>query len=232
MYFLILKHVAHEGPGLLQDYLDQNGHSYHIVELEHGDPIPSYQDFDVITLMGGPMNVYQEDDYPFLAEETKLIEKALVEQKPILGFCLGAQLLAKAAGARIRENLWKEIGNKEVHLTEAGVNDPLFKGFSATFPVFQWHGDTFELPGNGTNLAESDECRHQVLKIGKKAYGLQFHLELTAPMLEEWFVINEQEIYEEQLDPSMISEQFAELEGTYGALAYQLFDNFMKILEK
>lgn len=232
MYFLILKHVAHEGPGLLQDYLDQHGHSYQIVELEHGEPIPSYQDFDVIALMGGPMNVYQEDDYPFLAEETRLIEKALAEEKPILGFCLGAQLLAKAAGARIKENLWKEIGNKEVHLTEAGLKDPLFKGFGATFPVFQWHGDTFELPGKGTNLAESDECRHQVLKIGKKAYGLQFHLELTSLMLEEWFVINEQEIYEEQMDPSMITDQFTELEGTYGALAYQLFDNFMKILEK
>lgn len=232
MHFLILKQVAHEGPGLLQNYLDEHGHSYSIIELEHGEPIPSFSDFDVLAIMGGPMNVYQEEDYPFLAEETRLIRQALAEEKPILGFCLGAQLLAKAAGARVKENLWKEIGNKTVRLTEAGSKDPLFEGFSSTFPVFQWHGDTFELPVNGVNLAESDECRHQVLKLGKKAYGLQFHLELTPFILQEWFVINEQETYEEQLDPSMIMDQFTELEGTYTALAYQLFGNYMELIQK
>ncbi|RMF89548.1 MAG: type 1 glutamine amidotransferase, partial [Methanobacteriota archaeon] len=132
----------------------------------------------------GPMNVYEEERYPFLRDEDRLIKQALETGAPVLGICLGAQLIAKAAGARVWQGPEKEIGWGEVRLTEEGRRDPLFKGFPLEFPVFHWHGDSFDLPSGAVPLAEND-LYLQAFRLGG-AIGLQFHLEVTAGMIRSW----------------------------------------------
>jgi GMP synthase (glutamine-hydrolysing) len=132
------------------------------------------------------MNVDQIDEYPFLRLEVEWIQQALAREVPVLGICLGAQLLAKAAGARVYANHAKEIGWYEIELTPEASDDSLFGGCERRQTVFQWHGDTFDLPSGAVCLARSELCERQAFRYRSKAYGLQFHVEVTAPMVEAW----------------------------------------------
>jgi GMP synthase (glutamine-hydrolysing) len=136
--------------------------------------------------MGGPMNVYEEERYPFLKREDLFIKEAIQRGKPVLGICLGSQLIAKALGARVFKAPAKEIGWFDVSLTEEGSRDLLFRAFPEFFPVFQWHEDTFDIPRGAKLLATSDSVPHQVFRYAENAYGLQFHLEVTEVMVREW----------------------------------------------
>ena len=136
--------------------------------------------------MGGPMNVYEEQRYPFLRDETRFLQEAAARDLPVLGICLGAQMIAKAAGAAVTKNRVEEVGWGTVSLTGEGLADPLFRGLPATLPVFQWHGDTFGIPAGGTLLATGEDCHHQALRF-RRSYGLQFHLEADRALLAEWF---------------------------------------------
>jgi GMP synthase (glutamine-hydrolysing) len=132
------------------------------------------------------MSVDEEDVYPFLKDEIAFIQKALKEKIPILGICLGSQLLAKAAGAKVVKSPVKEIGWYNIQMTDQGKGDPLFKGFREDEPIYHWHGDMFHIPANGTLLATAPGCPHQALKVGRNAYGLQFHVEVTDKSIKEW----------------------------------------------
>lgn len=196
---LMLKHISIEGGGTIDDYLLSAGWKIDKRELWNGDAVPSKLDYDVILIFGGPMNVYEEDKYPFLKDEDKLIKEAIKKDIPTLGICLGAQLIAKASGARVTKNIvrqahQKEIGWYKVNLTDAGKKDPVFKGFGESFDVFQWHGDTFGIPEKGTLLSTAELCTNQALKVGKNIYGLQFHLEVTEDMIYKWI-----DSYDEEL---------------------------------
>ena len=125
---LMLKHIGIEGGGTIEEYLLSKGDKIDRRELQDGDSIPSKLDYDAIIILGGPMNVYEEDKYPFLKDEDKLIKEAIKKEIPTLGICLGAQLIAKAAGAKVSKNKVKEIGWYKVNLTDAGKNGPVFKG--------------------------------------------------------------------------------------------------------
>jgi GMP synthase-like glutamine amidotransferase len=140
------------------------------------------------------MNVYEEDNYPYLREETFLISNALNQGMPVLGFCLGSQMMAKACGSGVFKGHIKEIGWYSVRLTEDGKKDPILRGLPDEFPVFQWHGDTFQIPESGTCLIKSDEYPNQVMRIGETAYGFQFHFEVTERMIEEWLRTGKKEI--------------------------------------
>ncbi len=130
---------------------------------------------------------------------------------PLLGICLGSQLLAKAAGADVYKGNKKEIGWYKVRLTESGAKDSLMAGFPKEFTVFQWHGDTFDVPEKGTNLAESELFPHQMFRVGKRAYGLQFHLEVTDKMIKDWIRINDDELkaVSKYIDPERIIKETA-----------------------
>jgi len=124
--------------------------------------------------------------YPFLKDEDEFLKKALKEEIPILGICLGAQLLAKACGAKIKKAKQKEIGWSKVNLTDKGKQDPLFRSLPLQLNVFEWHQDSFEIPKGALHLAESQDCPNQAFRFGKNAYGLQFHIEVTPQMIESW----------------------------------------------
>lgn len=184
---LFIKNITIEGPGTIISFLDQHDIPYEIVDLSQDMNIKeNIGEFGAVVVLGGPMNVYEEDRYPYLKDEKKFIKSCLDQHIPFLGLCLGSQLLAVCAGASVRKNEHLEIGWTNVDLNEEGKNDPLFKDISSPMTVFQWHGDTFEIPEGSPLLATSNLCRNQAFRVGKTAYGLQFHPELTVDDIVEW----------------------------------------------
>jgi GMP synthase (glutamine-hydrolysing) len=132
------------------------------------------------------MGVYEADKYPHISTELKLIEAALKKDIPILGICLGAQLIAQVLGANVRPHTVKEVGWHDVSLTPAGLNDKLFAHFNQTEKLFQMHGDTFDIPNGAIQLAQSETCNSQAFRYGDKVYGLQFHLEVDEASINRW----------------------------------------------
>lgn len=186
MRFLVLQHIACEHPGVFADFLRERRIETHTAELEAGDSIPDPAEFDALLVFGGPMGVYEGERYPWLGPEIDAIGRAVARGVPTLGVCLGAQLLAAALGARVYPASAPEIGILEVELTPEGARDPLFAGFPRRHRVFQWHGDTFDLPEGALWLARSEVCPHQAFRHGERAYGLQYHVEVTPEMVAEW----------------------------------------------
>ncbi len=185
---LVIKHVEAEGPGLLGEFLQARGLSLRVVELEKGESIPeSLNGFSAVISMGGPMGVYDEEDYPFLRDEIPLLRAVVEKDIPFIGVCLGAQMLARAGGARVLSKACTEIGFYPIRLTREGQEDPLFAGVPEEFTVFQWHNDVFEIPQDALWLAESENCPNQAFRLGRRVYALQFHIEATPEMVEEWF---------------------------------------------
>ena len=205
MQVLIIKHVEIEGPGLIEYCLDQKRISYQVLCLDSGIQIPKPDDFTHIIILGGPMNVYEEDQYPFLKQEDLFIKEAIQRGKSLLGICLGAQLIAKALGAKVFKAPVKEIGWYDVSLTRIGSIDPFFSHLPRIFPVFQWHGDTFAIPHNAILVATSPLVPHQAFRYGDNAYGLQFHLEVTQDIIREWMESYEEEF--EEPHPPLLSKQ-------------------------
>lgn len=186
MRIVVFQHLACEHPGIWRQFLKEDEIEVVTVELDAGEAIPSLDDADALLVFGGPMNVDEEERYSWLRHETEVIREAAVGGKPILGICLGGQLLAKSLGARITRNPEPEVGLLDVELTDAGAADPLFDGWPRRAPVVQWHSDTFALPEGGLLLATSPRCRNQAFRYGHRAYGLQFHPEVTGEMVAEW----------------------------------------------
>jgi len=182
---LVFQHDPNDGPGYLEEALLQRGARPTIIRLDEGDVVPDISAYDMLLVMGGAMNVYQEDKYPWLVEETYAISRAVEAGKAVLGVCLGGQLLAKALGAPVHLGVATEIGLTPITLTEAGENDPLFEGLPQIESV-EWHDDTFDIPSGAVALARSEGCAHQAFRFGQYAYGLQFHPEVSPVMLAEW----------------------------------------------
>ena len=226
MNVLIVKHIECEGPGYLEDFLHDNGIEYEIARMYEGKQLPDI--FDALIVLGGPMNVYAEERYPYLKRLNTTIKNFVIAGGHYLGFCLGGQLLAKALGAKVRKNQTKEIGNFEIQLTEGGVEDQLFKGFSTVFPALEWHGDTFEIPTGAIKLGESKLCANQAFRF-KNAYGLQFHLEATAEMLAEWVKVYEDELTEERIDAAVLIEETKRKADIYRESSNQLFTNLFGV---
>lgn len=182
----ILRHMPHEPGGTLETALTSAGLAFRYFDLhqEVPDHLPLDQASGLVAL-GGPMNVDEVDRYPFLAKDVQWIEQAMAAEMPFLGICLGSQLLAKTLGARVYPNGVKEIGWYPVELTPAAADDPLFAQ-SGTRIMFQWHGDTFDLPSGAVHLARSAAYENQAFRYGRNAYGLQFHIEMTAHMIDDW----------------------------------------------
>ena len=184
---LVFQHVPYEILGNLDPLLRDAGFRIRYVNFgRQPDAKPDLSRYHGLIVLGGPMNCDQSDRYPHLATEIEAIRAAIDAGKPVLGICLGAQLIARALGARVEPNATKEIGWYPLQPTAAGREDPLFKFFTDTQMIFQWHGDTFAIPSGATHLATSPDCSNQAFRYGDNVYGLQFHLEVDEPMILRW----------------------------------------------
>jgi GMP synthase (glutamine-hydrolysing) len=185
MRVLAFRHIPFEGAGLIGPALEASGISLEYADLyQPGAGLPDTGRFDGLIFMGGPMSV--NDRLPYLRWEMDAIVQSMERHQPVLGICLGSQLIAKAMGARVYPNRDKEIGWFDIHLTEAARRDPMFADLPKTSTVFHWHGETFDLPPGATLLASSERCRNQAFRVGYCTYGLQFHLEVTPDMIADW----------------------------------------------
>ena len=186
MDVLVLQHIACEPPGAFEDVLTAAGADIHRVELDEGEPLPSWQNYVAIVAMGGPMSVNDDADLPWLTAEKQAIADAVRAGVPYWGSCLGVQLLAASLGASVYPGTQPEVGVLPVTLTDDGRSDPVFAGLPAEFLTLQWHGDTFDLPDGATLLASSPAYPNQAFRVGQTAYGVQFHVEVTEQMAREW----------------------------------------------
>ncbi|MCP4255645.1 MAG: type 1 glutamine amidotransferase [Candidatus Scalindua sp.] len=229
----IIKHIDIEGPGTIGGFLKDDGISYDVIDVFSGDPLPdSLSDTSAVIVLGGPMNVYEEDKHPFLKQEDAFLKEVIVKGLPTLGFCLGAQLIAKATGALVKQNPQKEIGWFSVSVTGDGSDDPLFQGFQEEFDVFQWHGDTFDIPDRAVRLAGSELCPNQAFRVGHNIYGLQFHVEVTDEMIYQWLDAYRDEVDSLTgiVDPDRIIADTKTKSESYKAQARLFCSNFVKMI--
>lgn len=183
----VFRHVPHETLGRLAPALRRRGLDVRDIQAwRPGAVFPSVSDVRALVVMGGPMGVYEQSRHPFLTREIEFIRGAVAADKPVLGICLGSQLIAAALGARVYPNADKEIGWYPLAAEPAAGDDFLFSGWPAASIIFQWHGDTFDLPAGAAHLFSSPLCRHQAFRFGKNVYGLQFHPEVDDAMIRDW----------------------------------------------
>ncbi|MDP6149855.1 MAG: gamma-glutamyl-gamma-aminobutyrate hydrolase family protein [Gammaproteobacteria bacterium] len=184
---LVFQHVPHEILGTFNPLLKDAGFRIRYVNFGRTpDEQPNVDKYDGLIVLGGPMCVDQSEKYPHLETEIGAIGTAIEHGKPVFGICLGAQLIATALGARVYRNPVKEIGWYDVTPTPDGERDPLFSSFDGTQKIFQWHGDTFDIPADAVHLATSPDCTNQAFRYGDRTYGLQFHLEVDGPLVQRW----------------------------------------------
>ena len=223
MKVLVIMHDESEGPGSLEEYWEFYGVEIATARLYAGEALPGLSDFDAVVSMGGNMNVYEDNLYPFLATETDFLGEAIQKGIPVLGICLGAQLIARACGAEITKATVKEVGFSEVVLTDQGRHDLLFRGLPERTKVFQWHEDTFALPRGASRLATSEVCPEQAFRY-RNAFGLQFHVEVNEEILLNWFSYSKEKYY--------IMDQYQGIKYIMAEEARKLCFNFADLVKR
>lgn len=202
----MLQHTPSEDLGTIEHALRGHGIGFEYIETYAGKIVPHEMAGKAgLIIMGGPMGVYEEAQFPFLRDEMRLIESALSADFPVLGVCLGSQLLAAALGAKVRKGKRKELGWHAVSLTESAAHDPLFAGLEPEIWPFHWHGDIFALPPQTVSLASSELTPCQAFRFGKSAYGILFHLEVTPEQISKMLAVFGDELREAGGDAAMIA---------------------------
>lgn len=214
MRVVVFRHVPFEGLGLIEPALAGRGAAVEYADLfQDGAMLPDVAGAAGLIFMGGPMSA--NDDLAYLRQEQEMIRQAVQRGQPVLGVCLGSQLIARSLGAKVYRNSKKEIGWFDIELTEAGRQDPVLSGLDGRETVFQWHGETFDLPAGAVWLAFSDACRHQAFRVGSNVYGLQFHLEVTPQIIADWCIqdanCGDVRELDAPLDPDRNAEKLASL---------------------
>ena len=235
---LVFQHIAIEHPGVFREFLREDGIEWSAVELDDGEPIPSLDGYDALWVMGGPMDVWENDDYPWLEPERAAIREAVVERNmPFFGFCLGHQLLAQVLGGEVGPATTPEIGIMEVGLTDAGRASPIFEGVPATHSCLQWHSaEVLQAPPDGRVLAASGNCAVQALGFADHAFSIQYHVEITSNTVREWGAVP---AYEQALERAMGEGALAGFEtdaaahmADFNRNARRIYDNFMRIVRR
>jgi GMP synthase (glutamine-hydrolysing) len=231
---LVLQHVAHELLGTLNPLLKNAGFRLRYVNFaRHPDAQPNLDGYHGLVVLGGPMSVNDADQLPHLMTEMKLIEAAMSRNLPVLGICLGAQLIAKTLGAAVYPNKEQEIGWYDVSPTDEAESDPLLAKFQRTEKIFQWHGDTFDIPKSTIHLAFSSLCDNQAFRYGANVYGLQFHLEVDEPMIHRWLRVaeNKKEITARcgKIDPGRIHLETPDHMRRLQQLSERVFGEFIRL---
>jgi GMP synthase-like glutamine amidotransferase len=197
---LIFRHAAAEGPGYLARFLDVNAIPWQLIKIDAGDAVPvSIESYSGLALMGGPMSV--NDDLPWVVPVLNLIRAAIAADIPVIGHCLGGQLMSKALGAQVIQNPIKEIGWSEVSVSKNTIAQTWF-GEMDSFNGFHWHGETFALPAGATHVLASEHCQNQAYALGKHL-ALQCHIEMTTEMIASWCEISAEELLEASSSPGV-----------------------------
>lgn len=189
--FLVLQHVDVEHPGVFRQFMHEEGIEWDMVELDAGESLPNHEAYDALIVMGGPMDVWEEAEHPWLTAEKAFINRWVKQHgKPYLGICLGHQLLAAALGAVVAKAEVAEVGVMAVDLTEAGLAHPFMHKVPATISCLQWHGaEVRQHPSGSQILASSEHCAIQSLAIGNHAFSFQFHIEVIPSTVDDWYAI-------------------------------------------
>ncbi len=227
----ILQNARGEPPGQIVDYLNWRSVRFEIIPLFHFSENPprlNWREVCGLVALGGPMNVDEVRAFPYLKWERFQLSEAVRREIPVLGVCLGAQLLARALKARVYPNPVREVGWSTVTLTAECQSDPLFAGAPSPATVFQWHGDTFDLPDGAVLLATGSQCRHQAYRYGSNAWGLQFHVEVTPMLIRSWMELATQnnELAELGLSASQIEQETPRRFGEMQQLANIILPRF------
>lgn len=229
---LIIKNITREGPGLLEEILREQNIPYTIIDLTTSENFPAPENYSAIAVLGGPDSA--NDETSKMKKERNFVKTVLDKNIPYIGICLGLQILVKVAGGKVYKSPFKEIGFRDhesypfevIMLTHVGEHDPLFEGMGENFRVFQLHGETVKLTPEMQQLAIGRLVKNQVVKVGKNAYGIQCHFELTPEMFETWITEDPDLL---KLDRNMLRAEFEAIKETYRSAGQQLFQNFLKI---
>ena len=233
MRVLVLQHIACEHPGIFRDYMAEDDIEWQAVELDEGEPIPDLDGFDVLVSMGGPMDVWQTDEHPWIASELAAIREWVGQsRRPFLGFCLGHQLLAEALGGEVGPAAQPEIGVMPVRLTDAGRASPFLRGVPDEFLCLQWHSaEVVQVPAGAEVLISSPACAVNALSCADRAFSVQFHVELTPSTVSEWGEIPE---YARALESALgegalarLNDEAAANMSAFASLSRTLYRNFM-----
>ena len=233
---MVLKHVAAEPLGLLDPMIRSRGHRIRYVNFQrHPDAEPALDRYQALVVLGGPMHVTETDHYPHLLTECRLIERALEQRIPVLGICLGAQLLAHVLGARVAPARRPEIGWYPIRPVQPAIaDDPVLHPLDAERHVFQWHSYGFDIPAGAVHLAESDDCPGQALGYDGVAWGFQFHLELDESLIRRWLTssgyLRELEASGLEQTPAMILGDTGRFLADTRRLAERVFGNWLALL--
>ncbi len=239
MNILVLQHIAIEDPGYIKDLMDADGCRLTQIELDEGETIPEdLSSFDAMLCMGGPMDTWMEDEYPWLVEEKRRIREWVVhEEKPFLGFCLGCQLLGEVVGGQVVRSDPSEIGVLDIRMAAAARQDPLFADYPDSVKAVQWHSyevDGLDLNTDVTLLASSPSTRYQIFRYRQNAWGVQFHVEVRADTVRLWGDVPE---YRAALETSLGADALEAFDREarvhmtdMNALSRRLYENFRKIL--
>ena len=228
---LIIKNFPLEGPGLIEQVLNENGIGYEIVELGQGEDFPNPLDYSALFVLGGPDSA--NDQTPKMQNELESIRKAIIYGTPYLGVCLGMQALVKANGGDVYKNPIKEIGFRdpqgnffEISLMPNGSEDKIFSGIKSPMKIFQLHGETVKLAPHMELLAKGRFCMNQAVKIGKDAYGFQGHFEIDDKLFDK-LIAEEPDL--RRINPSSLREDYNTLKAEYQDNGRKILNNFIKI---
>lgn len=229
---IAFQHICIETMGLIAECLIDAGHRFEYVRLFDGEPVPkAVDDIDGIVIMGGPMGVYDSDRYRFLRNELQLIEMAIKESKPILGVCLGSQLIASALGSQVRKGDRKEIGWQPVSLNDSASEDCLWQNIPDTFMAYHWHGDVFDLPKGSVGLAFSKSAPCQAFRYGKKVYGILFHMEVDNVIVSRMVNQFRGELIGEGLDKKRIKQDTETYLPALKRIGREVFKGWASLIE-
>ncbi|HZX59696.1 MAG TPA: amidotransferase [Mucilaginibacter sp.] len=223
-----LQHVAFETPGTILDWAALHGHEIsYTYFFEKNCSLPSLTDFDLLLIMGGYMNVDEEEKFSWLKQEKRFIKDSIDAGKKLLGICLGSQLIASALHCAVYKGKEKEIGFFPVQFSEAALRNSVFDHFSSPYTLFHWHGDTFDLPENAGVIASTDVCKHQAYFIAPNILGLQFHIEMNETIIEQLLLHEGDELMED----GKYIQSVDEIRSGYGYLEKNKEDLFL-LLDK